>query len=74
MEAALAEWFLANQEHVNLSGDLIRESAMKIIDRLYPDHPPFEFSNGFQMAGLKLSRSVTGSKNIAGSRKAVQST
>jgi len=47
MEAALAEWFLANQEHVNLSGDLIRESAMKIIDRLYPDHPPFEFSNGW---------------------------
>jgi hypothetical protein len=25
MEAALAEWFLANQEHVNLSGDLICE-------------------------------------------------
>jgi hypothetical protein len=47
MEATLAEWFLANQEHVNLSGDLIRESAMKIIDRLYPDHPPFEFSNGW---------------------------
>jgi hypothetical protein len=47
MEVALAEWFLANQEHVNLSGDLIRESAMKIIDRLYPDHPPFEFSNGW---------------------------
>jgi hypothetical protein len=47
MEAALAEWFLANQEHVNLSRDLIRESAMKIIDRLYPDHPSFEFSNGW---------------------------
>jgi hypothetical protein len=46
MEAALAEWFLANQEHVNLSGDLIRESAMKIIDCMYPDHLPFEFSNG----------------------------
>jgi len=47
MEVALAEWFLANQEHVNLSGDLIHESAMKIIDHLYPDHPPFEFSNGW---------------------------
>jgi hypothetical protein len=46
MEAALAEWFLANQEHVDLSGDLICESAMKIIDRLYPDHSSFEFSNG----------------------------
>jgi len=47
MEAALTEWFLANQEHVNLSGDLIRENVMKIIDRLYPDHPSFEFSNGW---------------------------
>jgi hypothetical protein len=47
MEAALTEWFLVNQEHVNLSGDLIRENAMKIIDHLYPDHPPFEFSNGW---------------------------
>ncbi len=47
MEAALAEWFLANQEHVNLSGDFIRESVMKIIDCLYLDHPPFEFSNGW---------------------------
>jgi hypothetical protein len=46
MEVALAKWFLANQEHVNLSRDLIHESAMKIIDRLYPDHPSFEFSNG----------------------------
>jgi hypothetical protein len=46
MEVALAEWFLANQEHVNLSGDFIRESAMKIIDHMYPDHLPFEFSNG----------------------------
>ncbi len=61
MEAALAEWFLANQEHVNLSGDLIRESAMKIIDRLYPDHLPFEFSNGWLEAfqvrhGIKKHR------------------
>jgi hypothetical protein len=61
MEAALAEWFLANQEHVNLSGDLIRESAMKIIDRLYPDHPLFEFSNGWLEAfkirhGIKKHR------------------
>jgi len=61
MEAALAEWFLANQEHVNLSGDLICESAMKIIDRLYSDHPPFEFSNGWLEAfkvrhGIKKHR------------------
>jgi len=45
MEAALAEWFLANQDHVNLSGDLICESTMKIIDCVYLDHLPFEFSN-----------------------------
>jgi hypothetical protein len=61
MEAALVEWFLANQEHVNLSGDLIRESVMKIIDRLYPDHPPFKFSNGWLEAfkvrhGIKKHR------------------
>jgi hypothetical protein len=61
MEAALAEWFLANQEHVNLGGDLIRESVMKIIDRLYPDHSPFEFSNGWLEAfkirhGIKKHR------------------
>jgi hypothetical protein len=47
MEAVLAEWFLANQEHVNLSGDLICESATNILDRLYPNHPSFEFSNGW---------------------------
>jgi hypothetical protein len=61
MEAALAEWFLANHEHVNLNGDLIRESAMKIIDRLYSDHPLFEFLNGWLEAfkvrhGIKKHR------------------
>jgi hypothetical protein len=61
MEVTLAEWFLANQEHVNLSGDLICESVMKIIDRLYPNHPPFEFSNGWLEAfkvhhGIKKHR------------------
>lgn len=61
MEAVLAEWFLANQEHVNLSGDLIHESATKILDRLHPDHPPFEFSNGWLEAfkvrhGIKKHR------------------
>ncbi len=61
MEAALAEWFLANQEHVNLSVDLICDSAMKIIDRLYLDHPLFEFSNGWLEAfkvhhGIKKHR------------------
>ncbi|TPX46682.1 hypothetical protein SeLEV6574_g03102 [Synchytrium endobioticum] len=45
METALMEWFTANQERVNMSGDLIKENGAKVLDRLYPDHPPFEFSN-----------------------------
>jgi len=69
MEAPLAEWFLANQEHVNLNGDLIRESTMKTIDRLYPDHPPFEFSNGWLEAfkvhhGIKKHRRFRESSSV----------
>lgn len=47
MEEALAEWFHANQDRVNMSGDLLKESAKKILDRLYPVHATFEFSNGW---------------------------
>jgi hypothetical protein len=47
MESALFEWFTANQERVNMSGDLIKEHAEIILNRLYPDHEPFEFSNGW---------------------------
>ena len=47
MEEALAEWFHANQDRVNMSGDLLKESARKILDRLHPDHATFEFSNGW---------------------------
>jgi hypothetical protein len=69
MEVALAKWFLANQEHVNLSRDLIRESVMKIIDHLYPDHPPFEFSNGWLEAfkvrhGIKKRRRFRESDSV----------
>ncbi len=46
MESALVKWFRANQEWANVSGELIRKSATKILDRLYPGHEPFEFSNG----------------------------
>jgi hypothetical protein len=28
-------------------GELVREGATKILDRLYPRHEPFEFSNGW---------------------------
>jgi hypothetical protein len=47
MESALVKWFWANQEWENVSGELVRESATKILDRLYPGHEPFEFSSGW---------------------------
>jgi len=47
MESALVKWFRANQEWANVSGELVKESATKIIDRLYPGHEPFEFSSGW---------------------------
>jgi len=47
MESVLVKWFQANQERANVSGELVRESAMKILDRFYPGHEPFEFSNGW---------------------------
>jgi hypothetical protein len=46
MESALVKWFRANQERANVNGELVRESATKILDRLYPGHEPFEFSSG----------------------------
>jgi hypothetical protein len=46
MESALVKWFRANQELENVSGELVKESAMKILDQLYPGHDPFEFSSG----------------------------
>ena len=47
MKEALAEWFHANQDRVNMSGDLLKESARKILDRLHPDHATFEFIYGW---------------------------
>jgi hypothetical protein len=47
MESALVKWFRANQERANVSGELIRESATKILDRLYHGHEPFKFSSGW---------------------------
>ncbi len=29
-----------------MNGELVKKSAMKILDRLYPGHEPFEFSSG----------------------------
>ncbi|CAM6013178.1 unnamed protein product [Sphagnum balticum] len=45
MEETLAKWILANQEHIPISGDLIKENVAKILDRLHPGHELFEFSN-----------------------------
>jgi hypothetical protein len=45
MESALVKWFRANQEQANVSGEFVRDNAMKILDRLYPRHEPFEFSS-----------------------------
>jgi len=47
MEETLTEWILANQERIPISGDLIKENATKILDRLDPGHELFEFSNGW---------------------------
>jgi hypothetical protein len=47
MESALVKWFQANQERANVNGELVRKCATKILDRLYPGHEPFEFSNGW---------------------------
>jgi hypothetical protein len=47
MESTLVKWFRANQEQANVSGELVRNNATKILDRLYPRHEPFEFSSGW---------------------------
>ncbi len=47
MESALVKWFQANQERANVSGELVKESATKILDWLYLGHEPFEFSSGW---------------------------
>jgi hypothetical protein len=47
MEFTLVKWFWANQERANVSGELVKESATKILDRLYLGHEPFEFSSGW---------------------------
>ncbi len=46
MESTIIKWFRANQEQANVNGELVRKSAMKILDRLYPGHEPFKFSSG----------------------------
>ena len=47
MESALLAWFTAHQDRINFSGDLVREHAERILDRLHPGHESFQFSNGW---------------------------
>jgi hypothetical protein len=48
MEETLTEWILANQKRILISGDLIKENAAKILDRLHPSHELFDLK---QLAG-----------------------
>ena len=52
-ESALIDWFKGHQERVNLSGDLVCGAAENILNRLYPDHDVFKFSNGWLEAFKK---------------------
>jgi hypothetical protein len=57
MEETLAKWILANQKRIPISGDLIKENAAKILDRLHPGHELFEFSNGW-LEAFKLRHGI----------------
>jgi len=57
MEETLAEWILANQERIPISGDLIKENVAKILDRMHPGHELFEFSNGW-LEAFKLRHEI----------------
>lgn len=47
MEKALIEWFHLYQSEVNMSGEILKEKAQIFLDKLYPGHPNFVFSNGW---------------------------
>ncbi|XP_074373781.1 CENP-B homolog protein 2-like [Apium graveolens] len=47
MESALYEWFMCNQEHVNISGELLKEKGSIFLKELYPEANSFECSNGW---------------------------
>jgi len=57
MEETLAEWILTNQERIPIFGDLIKENATKILDRLHPGHELFELSNGW-LEAFKLCHRI----------------
>ncbi|XP_065874733.1 CENP-B homolog protein 2-like [Euphorbia lathyris] len=47
MESALYEWFVSHQEHVNMSGELLKEKGNYFLKELYPTATSFVFSNGW---------------------------
>jgi hypothetical protein len=66
MEETLVEWILANQERIPISGDLIKENAANILDRLHPSHELFEFSNGW-LEAFKLCQGIKSFRRFADS-------
>jgi hypothetical protein len=57
MEETFIERILANQEHIPISRDFIKENVTKILDRLHPSHELFEFSNGW-LEAFKLHHGI----------------
>lgn len=47
MEMALHQWFLTQQVHVNILGDLIKSKSKLILKQLYLSAEKFEFANGW---------------------------
>jgi hypothetical protein len=47
MEDALARWILANENRINLSGEIIQEKGKHFLRALYGDSTCFDFSNGW---------------------------
>ncbi|XP_065866608.1 CENP-B homolog protein 2-like [Euphorbia lathyris] len=47
MESALYEWFICHQEHVNMSGELLKEKGNYFLKELCPAATSFVFSNGW---------------------------
>ena len=46
MDRALYDWFLENQETVNISGEILKENGRQFLNKIYPD-AQMEFSNGW---------------------------
>jgi hypothetical protein len=47
VDEALAQRVEAYQVNININGEMIRQKAAQFLERLHPDAPKFEFSNGW---------------------------